>query len=1250
MPATAEPKTAQRNAAQPQRSTGYVDFDEYVDFQLEKTRHSIKWTDIVTATAVVAAFVVGYLLLFTILDHWLVPGGFGHTARFVMVGGLLAVTAAWLAWKVVLPYLKQVSGLYAARMIESSEPGLKSTLLNLVDLRNAGREIPQEIRGSMEKRAAQALSRMDVDQAVDRRPLMRAAYVLLGLVAFACLYSVISDKKISFARAFLPPAEVGAATRTVILELRTDPPLTRTHEQEIDVLARTQLEVVVDLSGQIPDEVTLHYTTADRKFVDEPVSMRRVEEGLKQFRGVLNGENGRGILQNTTFHVIAGDDISDEYTVLVNQPPSATVDEVRYVYPEYMEFENKTRPGGNVDAWEGTKVSISATVNQPVKSAVLQFFDDETADTKAEEIRMQVSEGNRLSVDWTLRFRTDGTFPRSYRIFCVNDEGRSDPEPTLYTQTIRPDRRPVVELLEPRGDLEVPANVIIPLLIEAHDPDFKLQYITLRRKKNGEVLPGSPRIFKGPQKEFRGTWDWDLKPLNLKVGDVVTYWVEARDNKTPLGNLSEKRQSLELHIIDRIPQEDADKQLDEDHARIKQRLEEAQEDENSEGKPEQQQQDASDEGKQGEDPQEGGKEPKPGEGKPKDTTDGNNKQDGKTGEDGKKPGDSDTKPQDAGNNKPSNAEDKTGRNEPGKNGEERRPLDTDGADDSDALRRLLERQRKQQEEQKQNDENKQQDNDGTRKPDDKGQQPDPNKPDEERADGKSPMNDPQGDGNKNENRKPGDQPDNAQKPGDEKQPDGGKKPEDGKEPKEGKKPADSGNQAGGNDKKGAEDKGNSQGKPTAADDDSSKKNQPGDGGEKTKPSSKNSNKTEKPLDGNEKPADDSKDAQRKKATGDERGPATAEDDKNADSTKAKNKLDRKSGEKPTTRPSEEKPTGDPMRKEGGGTGNENANKAKPAPTTKNGEQKPKGDKPDTRPTKPKEGDPNRPPARQDEQRKTDNEELKGDGRKDGQSSEKPQDGGEEGSGKPSDQGKPGGNKTDPGDSTNKPGEEEQADPSKPGKPGDERGDGSKKTDGSSKTGAGKPGGDPGKPSKDGGAGKAGEGKPGEAKPGKGGGKPGNEPKEGDGKSRGGGTQGPSGKSGAAGSDVAAEEKANLEYNRKAANLVLKRLQDDLDDGKTDQKLLDEFGWTKDDLRRYLERMERTVKQPGKDDSPKTEVQKQQVEEFLKGYNLRQGRSDRDQSSGGVAPRRKPVPAEFREAYDAFTRSISRKATRRNGSK
>ena len=39
----------------------YVDYEEYVDFQLEKTRSSIKLTDIFTTLTTLAVAVIGYL-------------------------------------------------------------------------------------------------------------------------------------------------------------------------------------------------------------------------------------------------------------------------------------------------------------------------------------------------------------------------------------------------------------------------------------------------------------------------------------------------------------------------------------------------------------------------------------------------------------------------------------------------------------------------------------------------------------------------------------------------------------------------------------------------------------------------------------------------------------------------------------------------------------------------------------------------------------------------------------------------------------------------------------------------------------------------------------------------------------------------------------------------------------------------------------------------------------------------------------
>ena len=101
-----------------QTSPDYVDFDEYIDYQLQKTRGNIKSTDILTAFAFVAVFVLAYLLLFVIGDHWLFEDGFSQTTRIVLLSLVGLASAAWMSWKVLFPYLRQVNSLFAAKVIE----------------------------------------------------------------------------------------------------------------------------------------------------------------------------------------------------------------------------------------------------------------------------------------------------------------------------------------------------------------------------------------------------------------------------------------------------------------------------------------------------------------------------------------------------------------------------------------------------------------------------------------------------------------------------------------------------------------------------------------------------------------------------------------------------------------------------------------------------------------------------------------------------------------------------------------------------------------------------------------------------------------------------------------------------------------------------------------------------------------------------------------------------------------------------
>ncbi|RMG34102.1 MAG: hypothetical protein D6725_14835 [Planctomycetota bacterium] len=125
------------------------------------------------------------------------------------------------------------------------------------------------------------------------------------------------------------------------------------------------------------------------------------------------------------------------------------------------------------------------------------------------------------------------------------------------------------------------------------------------------------------------------------------------------------------------------------------------------------------------------------------------------------------------------------------------------------------------------------------------------------------------------------------------------------------------------------------------------------------------------------------------------------------------------------------------------------------------------------------------------------------------------------------------------------------------------------------------------------------------------------------------------------------EPVNQQYAREATNLVLKRLREQLERGEIDRRLLDRLGWTERDLRRFLDRMSRSAAAQD-DDSPEAEARRRQFEEMLKRVRLegaeRQRRDTRVDKTqiGTVTTRRVPVPPEYRELYEAYTRRLAKR--------
>jgi collagen type III alpha len=1358
MPGTPDtPKSAAQN---------FVDFDEYVDYQLEKTRSHIKQNDIFTTLAWVGTAFIAYLLAFVVLDQWVIDGGFGYRPRLVMLSLLVSILAAVLGRRVVWPLLKQVHPLYAARVIEKAEPALKSNLLNYVDLRETEQAaVAAPVARAIEKRAAVALTHVDVDQSVDRRPLLHVLYLLLGLVVLGALYIVFSPKDpfSSVKRALLPAAPIEVATETTVSEITPG---------DVTVPARSQVIVEADVRGRATDRVQILYTTNDHKYVDQPVEMRRIDEKLPRFRGTLNGENGRGLLQSLTYRIEAGDARTRDFEIEVIQPPSVRIDSLKYVPPSYTELPTREQTGGDIDGWEGTVVTFSATANMPLKSAKIQFFDTEEAQATGEELTMQIRDGTKLSAEWKLALRHDETYPKFYAVQCAIDSGETDPEPLRYTIRIRPDQRPEVVLLAPTADMQKEANAIVPLDIQATDPDFKIRSLWLKAERNGQEV-ASEQLFQNREQNgtlgqsIRGSHDLRLSNLRdlrgeLKEGDVVHFWIEARDNKQPIANRA-STPKLKIDIIAPFKtQEEVQKDLAKAKEEQQQQLARAEEAQNPDRQPM--------------DPQNPPDAPQPGE-PPRPNETG-------------KPDDAARPPE-----KPADDVKQPGEPDPGqrrRNGDDRNSDPQQPEDFESALQKLLQRDREQREQQEQQpggksgnksadqraddsrgdgqsgtvkkrpNESRPSDSSDTRNSDKPNPSGDKRTQDKPPAGEKPADKDKSGESDKqprrgspsnddSRNAKPGDKPGDDEKSPDKTAGDSGKpekpagdKTEGDKQPgdkttKPGDKPADDKTESSGDPKKpeaGEKKPGDkAAGDKTAnekpgdkpAGDKPSEEKSPGDktAGDKTagdKPASDNP-KSEKPAGdktAGDKTGDKSDEGKTGEKTPSDKQPAADQaakpdpmnsdpekgDDKRGTPDKSKKPMeapkpgDGGDGENPGDPNAKSKssktgddsgmaegdPDGDlknaerakqdlqkkPDSKQGK-TGNaretdtpppNSKQHAKPAPMEKNESPQPgptddpSSDKSDDKPQPPSQSPGDAPDAG--------NDKPQGKGRPGGQKSDQPQNG-EEGNSAGSDQGQKGGNQKGAGDKSSDPGDSDKANGEK-GKPGGKKGSGdkSKESDsgekagnksgeGSSKSGSSQSGGESSQPgSKSGGSQSsqstdarsegtgASESPAGAASERSGSGI--NGPADGDADSPSSDAAG----SGGEGDSTPRDEKANLEHAKKATNLVLDHLKRQLERGEVDEDLLKELGWSKADLERFTKQLEERLKDTGEDNSPEAVARRLQFEETLKSMRLDSETTRRQGSTGSARTIRKfdtrdsTVPPEYREQWEAYTRSLSKR--------
>jgi hypothetical protein len=520
---TAPPKPPSPDAG---RAPG-AGYQSLIDERLERTRAQVKGADVAASLMALFGAILGYLLVATVLDQWILPGGLGIRGRIVL-WAVLMLAGGWYFVRRVLPVItRRINPIYAADTIERSRPSLKNSLINFLLLRHEAKEMPSIIYRAVEYRAATDLSQMNVDAAVDHGRVIRLGYVLLVLVVVAAGYLVLSPKNpfVSFGRVIWPWAKIDAPTRVKFVDVQPG---------DVKSFRGEFLTISAEVTGLRDGEsAQVYYSSADGQSVDEAVPMTR-PAGEYRYRAVLP-PGSLGLQQDLTYYLAAGDARSPTFKILAQVSPVINVDRVEYDYPEYTGIPDRAVQGeGDIRAIEGTRVKIRAVANEDIARASIDLGCD-----GLHPQRMAVA-GSEANGDFIVRMKKDDPArpeDECYQIRFTDPQGRENRHPIRHRIEVLRDLPPEVELVSPKDqEVAIPENGQLEIQVRAVDPDFALRRVAIKAERRKEALRIAPLLDRPrpgePHKgEYTGKYLFEPSRLGLKSGDQVTYWIEGEDNK-----------------------------------------------------------------------------------------------------------------------------------------------------------------------------------------------------------------------------------------------------------------------------------------------------------------------------------------------------------------------------------------------------------------------------------------------------------------------------------------------------------------------------------------------------------------------------------------------------------------------------------------------------------------------------------------------------------------------------------------------
>ena len=426
---------------------------------------------------------------------------------------------AYAAFRYLIqPVFQKLTNARVAAYVESQYPGFENRILSAVQLKPEMENnrfgyalgfIEKLIEGTH-----QLMDEIESRKVFSQEFMKLKRYGGFAFIAFILLFItlfIFPSAAKDFAQAFdeLPK------TPQDILVVQID----EVQPGHVRIQSGTEITIAAKVTGHFGAPVHLYYRVGGGGETMASASAWRNILMTRDETEIAYRFTFKNVTQSMEYYVAVKDTKSETFQITVLRAPIVNRFQLKLNYPKYTQLSPQVLEEnlGDVTALIGTMVHFEGDASQPIASGRLVFEESDS-------VKLTVSEGTRLSGSFIVQHSG------KYHIELLDVDNVSNSQPIAYTIHAIEDAAPQIEIVAPGKDVVLDDSMAIALQLDAKD-DYGVERIQLVYR-----VEGTDDDVVVPLKTWNPTdtpvfieFPWDIDPIGLFPGDIISYHAEAID-------------------------------------------------------------------------------------------------------------------------------------------------------------------------------------------------------------------------------------------------------------------------------------------------------------------------------------------------------------------------------------------------------------------------------------------------------------------------------------------------------------------------------------------------------------------------------------------------------------------------------------------------------------------------------------------------------------------------------------------------